>query len=63
MKMDGQKMDHPKMSGGHAGYDHGTMIADFRKRLFVVIILTVPIVLLSPMIHHWLNVSWQFSSE
>ena len=42
---------------GHTGYDHhAMMINDFRKRFYAVLILTVPIVSLSPMIQHWLNV-------
>ena len=46
---------------GHTGYDHhAMMINDFRKRFYAVLILTVPIVLLSPMIQHWLNVHWEF---
>ena len=35
---------------------HGGMIADFRKRFYVVLALTVPIMLLSQMIQHWLNI-------
>src|SRR5581483_12054269 len=53
MQMDHSKMDHGNMHGGH---DHGAMIADFKKRFFVVLILTLPIVLLSPMIQQWLRV-------
>ncbi|WP_175404127.1 hypothetical protein [Mucilaginibacter sp. PPCGB 2223] len=34
----------------HAGHDHGKMIADFRKRFFVVLVLTIPIMLFSEMI-------------
>ena len=44
---------------GHAGNDHhAMMINDFRKRFYDVLILTVPIMLRSPGIHHWLNVQW-----
>ena len=49
---------------GEAGHDHhAMMIQDFRKRFYVVLILTIPIMLLSPMIQHWLNVHWQFSGS
>lgn len=42
---------------GQPGHDHHTMmINDFRKRFYVVLILTIPIMLLSPMIQHWMNV-------
>src|SRR5687768_3395258 len=63
-KMDNSRMDHSKMHhenmGGHGGHDHGDMIADFKKRSLVTGILTIPIILLSPMIQHWLGVDWQF---
>lgn len=48
---------------GHAGHDHKEMIADFRRRFFVVAALTIPIMLLSPMIQHWLSVHWQFTGS
>ncbi len=54
-------MNHAKH--GHAGHDHRGMIADFRRRFLVVATLTVPIMLLSPMIQHWLNVHWQFTGS
>lgn len=48
----------------HAGHDHHKMmIADFRKRFFTVLILTIPILLLSPMIQHWINVNWIFNGS
>lgn len=39
---------------GHAGH-HEHMIEDFRKRFFVSLVITLPIVILSPMIQHWLG--------
>ncbi|HSC39380.1 MAG TPA: copper-translocating P-type ATPase [Chitinophagaceae bacterium] len=46
---------------GHAGHDHhAMMIADFRKRFYVVLILTIPVMLLSEMIQHWLNIHVSF---
>lgn len=61
MKMDDQTMDHSKMSGAHAGHDHhAMMIDDFKKRFYVVLILTVPIMLLSEIIQHWLNIHFSF---
>ncbi|TAK35386.1 MAG: heavy metal translocating P-type ATPase [Saprospiraceae bacterium] len=51
-------------SHGHAGHDHHRMmIADFKKRFFVSLALTLPIVLLSPMIQHWLGVEWKFMGD
>src|SRR5215207_7984668 len=69
-KMDHSKMDHSKMDHpmhemnppmGHAGHDHHKMmITDFKKRFYVVLILTIPIMLLSEMIQHWLNIQINF---
>jgi len=47
-----------KDSGGHA--HHAGMIDDFKKRFYIVLALTLPIMALSPMIQHWLNVNWSF---
>lgn len=48
----------------HPGHDHhAMMINDFRKRFYVVLILTVPVMLLSPMIQHWMNVHWEFTGS
>jgi Cu2+-exporting ATPase len=47
--------------GAHGGHDHHTMmIADFRRRFWVVLVLTVPVLALSPMVQHWLGVHWSF---
>lgn len=49
---------------GHPGHDHhAMMINDFRKRFYVVLILSVPIMLLSPMIQDWMNVQWEFTGS
>ncbi len=54
-------MDHGGHPRGAAGHDHHTMmIADFKKRFYFVLVLTLPILLLSPMIQHWLNIHMQF---
>ncbi len=42
---------------GHGGHDHSAMVADFRKRFWVTLILTPPVLLLSPMIQHWLGIA------
>ena len=50
-----------KLEGEHAGHNkHTSMIDDFRKRFYVVLILTIPIMLLSEMIQHWLNIHISF---
>lgn len=49
---------------GHAGHDHhAMMINDFKKRFYVVLILTFPIMLLSEMIQHWLNIHIIFAGS
>lgn len=51
------------VSSGHEGRDHSNhtgMIADFRKRFYVVLALTIPILLLSEMIQHWLGIHFDF---
>lgn len=50
--------EHGHHGGGHA--HHAGMIDDFKRRFYVVLVLTVPIMALSPMIQHWLNVDWSF---
>ena len=65
MKM--SEMDHSKMKHssnppmGHEGHNHHAMIADFKKRFYVVLVLTVPIMLLSPMIQQFMGINWQFT--
>ena len=39
------------------------MIDDFRRRFWVTLILTVPVVLLSPMIQHWLGIHLEFTGS
>jgi Cu2+-exporting ATPase len=36
------------------------MVGDFKKRFYVTLALTIPVLLLSPMIQHWLGVNWSF---
>ena len=65
--MDHSKMDHSKMQKGHDQHmgmsehdHHSMMIADFKKRFYIVLALTIPIMLLSTMIQHFMGVNWQF---
>ena len=49
---------------GHGGHDHhAMMIADFRRRFWVVLVLTSPVMALSPMIQHWLGIHWTFTGS
>lgn len=55
--------DHGAMQhGGHHDH-HAMMIADFRKRFYVVLVLTVPVMLLSQMIQHWLGITFTFPGD
>ena len=65
---DHSKMDHTAMPHGTgapmnmSGHDHhAMMIADFKKRFYIVLVLTIPIMLLSEMIQHFMGVNWQFN--
>lgn len=56
----GNEHNHAARTQGHAGHaegghDHGAMIADFKRRFWVSLVLTVPILLLSPMIQDFLG--------
>jgi Cu2+-exporting ATPase len=66
---DHSKMEHSSMQLGHnpsmgmEGHNHAMMIADFKKRFYVVLVLTIPIVLLSTMIQQFIGVNWQFTGS
>ncbi|NNC83713.1 MAG: heavy metal translocating P-type ATPase, partial [Flavobacteriales bacterium] len=68
-KMDHSKMDHAKMGhdnpehGEHGHDHHKMMIEDFKKRFWVSTILTIPVLLLSPMIQDWIGVDWGFNGD
>jgi Cu2+-exporting ATPase len=50
--------------GDHTGHDHhAMMIADFRKRFWVVLVLTAPVMALSPMVQRWLGMHWIFGGS
>lgn len=49
--------------GGHGHHDHGDMVKDFKKRFYISLILTVPILALSPMIQMFLGVDWRFTGD
>lgn len=41
---------------GHASHDHGKMVADYRRRFWIALGLTLPVLALSPMIQELLGV-------
>lgn len=61
---DHSSMNHPKPAHGEDHHDHhAMMVNDFKKRFFVSLVLTVPILLLSPMIQMFMNVDWRFTGD
>ena len=58
---------HHQAHSGHEAHDpadhHAQMVADFRRRFFISIILMVPILALSPMIQMLLGVNWRFTGD
>jgi len=57
-----QHADNPPMV--HAMHNHhAMMIAEFKKRFYAVLILTVPVMLLSSMIQQFMGVDWQFTGS
>ncbi len=69
-EMNRQKKEH-KASDTHAGHampsgghdHHAMMISDFKRRFYVVLVLTIPIMLLSEMIQQWLNLHISFTGS
>ncbi len=65
-KMGHSKMDHSKMDHDHgsipmgmAGHDHHKMmIEDFKKRFWLSTLLTIPILIFSPMIQDFFGYEW-----
>ena len=52
---------HEGHSGGHSHHEHhAMMVADFRRRFFVCLALTVLILALSPMLQGWLGFEFAF---
>lgn len=64
-------MDHhqhhhkPEKETTHNGHDKhaGHNTEDFKKRFFICLIFTIPVLALSPMIQHWLNFEIKFNGD
>lgn len=54
---------HQGTQGGHGHHDHGDMVEDFKKRFYISLILTIPILALSPMIQEFIGVDWRFTGD
>jgi len=63
--MHGSHSEAPHGHAQQAHHDHGDMIADFKRRFWVSLVLTVPILALSPMIQHFLGLgeAWRFPGD
>src|SRR5690625_5399884 len=44
-------------------HDHGDMVNDFRKRFYISLIVTIPILIMSPAIQSFFVVAWQFAGS
>jgi Cu2+-exporting ATPase len=62
-KMEHGKAKHTDNRGMTRQNHHAMMIADFRKRFYIVLVLTVPILLLSTVIQHLIRVNWHFNGS
>ncbi len=51
--------------GAHAGHDHGLMVAEFKHRFWTSLFLTLPVLILSPMIQQALGLgaAWRFAGD
>lgn len=54
----GQDLAHAGHNRHGGGHGHAGMIADFRRRFWISLALTVPILVLSPMIQAFLGLEW-----
>jgi Cu2+-exporting ATPase len=67
-KMGMSEDEHAKMQHGNApmgmqGHDHHKMIADFRLRFFICLGISIPIMILSPMLQKLVGINWQFAGS
>jgi Cu2+-exporting ATPase len=67
-----EEHNHEEMNGhenqdNHKEHDHHNhhemMIEDFKRRFFISLIVTIPILILSPMIQEWTNISITFTGS
>lgn len=57
-----QHNGHKKSSPDRQSHSthHGHMIGDFKRRFWISLIITIPIIIISPMIHHFLGIGDTF---
>ncbi len=51
----GRRDEHDRHAGHHGRDHHEMMVADFRRRFWISLVVTVPILALSPMLRMWLG--------
>lgn len=54
----GQDHNHQQHSG-----HHGHMVEEFKKRFYISFFITIPILILSPMIQDFIGVNWRFTGD
>jgi Cu2+-exporting ATPase len=58
---DEHHVKHHHHAHGHTGqHDHSKMIDDFKKRFYISLILTIPVLLFSPLIQEFLGIEFTF---
>lgn len=55
--------DHEKQDSHDHQNHHEMMIEDFKRRFFISLIVTIPILILSPMVQGWTNIKVAFSGS
>lgn len=62
MSMDSRTNDHDAEHTHHGGHNHHheDMIRDFKKRFYISLVLTIPILILSPMIQEFFQFEFIF---
>ncbi|MDP2925506.1 MAG: heavy metal translocating P-type ATPase [Nanoarchaeota archaeon] len=61
-----ERMNHgrPEMQDAHSFNEHeGHHSLDFKRRFFIALILTIPVLLLSPSVQGWLGISFSFFGD
>ncbi len=58
----GHTHDIKQTHNGHHNH-HSHMVEDFKKRFYISLIITIPILILSPMIQMFLGVNWRFDGD
>lgn len=55
--------NHAQHGHDHSGHDHSSMIDDFKKRFWISLIVSIPVILLSEMIQQWFGYTIRFPGD